>query len=403
LITIPLSTARSLALSAQGLDGCPSPPPGMEATAQVIERLGYVQIDTISVVERAHHHVLWTRQPSYQQATLDRLLAVERRIFEYWTHAASYIPIQDYRFYLARMRRYAASPDTQSWLEQNREVVDQVLGRLRDEGPLGAAQFEAPADFRRGTWWSWKPAKQALEMLFNMGEVMVSARRGFQRVYDLAERVLPTNVESREPDQAELNRFLVRRALGGLGVMPESQVMWGRSRPSRETMESLVDAGEVARLTIDGLDGEPYCALSASLERAISAPSAGARRLHILSPFDNLIIQRRWLKPLFSFDYTMEAYVPPEKRQYGYFVLPLLWGDSFVGRLDCKAERKSKTLIIKRLMLEGGTDETLRIALVSRLRAFAAFNGCDHFAVEMVEPDGVRPLLVRELEQQSNA
>jgi uncharacterized protein YcaQ len=195
-VRISIARAQKLALHGQGLDGPWKLPAGKEGVAQTIERLGYVQIDTISVVERAHHHTLWSRRSDYGPGMLHELLAADRRVFEYWTHAASYLPMRDYRYYAGRMRSFASSDRARQFLADHAKLVREVLRRIRAEGALASADFAAPDGRKRGPWWDWKPAKAALETLFSMGELMVSRRRNFQRVYDLTERVLPAGIET---------------------------------------------------------------------------------------------------------------------------------------------------------------------------------------------------------------
>ena len=387
---LSMSDARRLALRCQGLDGRWGLPAGKEGVARAIERLGYVQIDTIAVVQRAHHHTLWARCPDYDPQMLHELQARDRRVFEWWASAASYIPMCDYRYYLPRMRAAARQPRTRKWMQENRQLVEDVLARIRAEGPLGSADFEAPDGFNRGTWWSWKPAKRALETLFDCGELMVTERRNFQRLYDLRERVLPPDVDTTEPAAGEVARFETRRALGSLGFAPVDDVrwrQWASQRTGVETVHALVDAGEVVTFEIEGMDGQTFCALAEVLAEAVGLQEDGTP-LHILSPFDNLVIRRGWLKTFFGFDYRLEAYTPAAKRRYGYFCLPLLWGERFVGRMDAKADRKPGTFIVRRLTFEPscGDFDALLPALVTRLRAFAAFNGCERIVVEQTEP-----------------
>jgi uncharacterized protein YcaQ len=390
---ISLSTARKLAIRCQGLDGRWNLPKGKEGIAQVIERLGYVQIDTIAVVQRAHHHTLWSRRPDYTPQMLHQLLAQDRRVFEYWAHAASYVPICDYRYYLPRMRAFAERPRTREWLEQNAELTKDVTDRIREEGPLGSADFSAP-EGKRGSWWDWKPAKRALETLFSMGELMITERRNFQRIYDLTERVLPAGIDTAEPDDSEMARFVIRRALSGSGFAS----MEGRYNPKAvpEIIQKLVDSGKVIQVEIEGLDGEAHYALTKNIEEATKR---SRKRLHILSPFDSLVINRRRLKELFGFEYKLECYFPAAKRRYGYFCLPILWGEQFVGRLDSKADRKQKTLIIRNIAFEPDFKDYDRLmpALAKKLHAFATFNGCDHIVVEQAVPGKAKLLLQRGL------
>ena len=397
---ISTSKARQIAIHCQGLDGRWRMRKGKAGVVQTLERLGYVQIDTISVVQRAHHHTLWSRRPDYVPQMLLDLQAKDRQIFEYWTHAASYLPMSDYRYYLPRMQASANGPRARRWLEQNGKLAKHVMERIRKEGPLASADFDAPPGTKRGSWWSWKPAKRALEMLFNMGKLMVAERRNFQRIYDLTERVLPAEVDTTKPDPGECARFAVRRALSGLGVASMGEIRWRRGNRGAiaGAVEDLIGSGEIVRLRIDGCGDEEYFALSKTIVKA-KKRRRGAPRLHILSPFDNLIIQRRRVAELFDFDYKLECYHPAPKRRWGYFCLPILWGDQFVGRLDPKADRKQKTLIVRKLMFEQGFKDYdgALAALAERLRAFAAFNECKQVVVERTVPGKVRSRLRREL------
>jgi uncharacterized protein YcaQ len=396
---ISLSTARRLALRSQGLDGGWKLPRGKEGVARAIERLGYVQIDTISVVQRAHEHTLWSRCPGYSPGMLHELQARDRRVFEYWTHAASYVPMCDYRHYLPRMRAFAESPRMRRWLEGNAQIAEHVVSRIREEGPLGSADFESPPG-KRGTWWDWKPAKRALEMLFSSGELMVSERRNFQRIYDLKERVLPDSVDTVEPDRAESERFAVRRALALHGVATLREICWGRARANTLSgaVDELVDSGEVTPVEIRDLVGETHYALTEVLRDGARRRRARAR-LHILSPFDSLVISRARVKALFGFDYSLECYTPAPKRRYGYFCLPILWGERFAGRLDPKADRKHRSFFVRKLMFEPGFEDydAMIPALAEKLQAFASFCECDRVVVERTAPVKVRAPLRREL------
>ena len=398
---VSMSTARRLALCCQGLDGTWTLPDGKGGIAQAIDRLGYVQIDTISVVERAHHHTLWARRPDYDQQMLYQLQTEDRRVFEWWASAMSYVPMRDYRYYAIKMGPDNIRSWEKKWYAANGDVVDQVLERIRAEGPLGSRDFKAPEGYKRGTWWSWKPAKQALEVLFDMGELMVVERRNFQRIYDLRERALPEWVDTRTPAQDEMDRFVTRRTLGGFGFAALEDVRWGRWRgitADTAIVQELVDAGEVATFEIEGLEGT-FCALTATLDQVLGDDRDNVS-LHILSPFDNLVIRRGWLRTFFDFGYKLEAYTPAAKRTYGYFCLPILWGDRLVGRMDAKADRKPKTFIVRKLILEPGFSDHDRLlpVFVDKLRAFATFNGCERIVVEQTEPEIVKALLVEELE-----
>ena len=398
-MTISLAAARRLAVQAQGLDGRRKLPKGKKGAAQVIERLGYVQVDTIAVVERAHHHTIWARCPDYTPQMLHELQAVDRRVFEYWANAASYVPMADYRYYVPRMR--AAAKRHSAWYlsAEGRKLCDHVRERIRAEGPLGSADFAAPEGRKRGSWWDWKPAKQALEWLFDMGELMVTERRHFHRIYDLAERVLPSDVDATPPPPDEVARFIVRRVLGTWGVAPAGEIRWGWHRHAGrgEAMAEMVAAGEVTPVRIRGMD-EDWLALTEALERAPRRASA-KRRLHILSPFDSMVMRRRQLAALFGFHCKLECYTPAAKRRWGYFCLPLLWGETFLGRLDAKADRKARTLIIRKLLFEPGFNDCDAVLepLAEKLGAFAAFNCCERIVIEASNPKGIKASLTREL------
>jgi uncharacterized protein YcaQ len=386
--------AKRTALNAQLLDGKTAFPGGKEGVAQVIESLGYVQIDTIAVVKRAHHHTLWTRLPDYDPKMLHELQAQDRRIFEYWGHAASYLPISDYRYYLRRMHEF---DDPKGKWQRERfkkygDIMEPILERIRKEGPLSSKDFAPSPGTKRGTWWDWKPAKTGLEMLFWKGDLMITERRNFQKVYDLTERVLPEGTDTSVPDNDELGRFLVRRALSAYGVAQEREIRQHIQAASKEvitkSLSDLVDAGEVIPVTIKEYPDARYYSLPEKIGRLKQTPS----RVSFLSPFDNLIIQRERTRHLFGFDYTLECYVPAPKRKHGYFVLPILWGEDLVGRTDCKADRKSKSLIVRNLLFEPGFaafDEFLP-TFTDKLRDFSRFNQCTNVVIQTVSPGKIK-------------
>ena len=393
------SEARRILLRAQGLDGTWTLREGREGAAQVVERLGYVQIDTIATIARAHHHVFWTRFPEYRPAMLWELLSGDRRVFEFWTHAAAYIPIHDFRFYLSPKSAFAKRPKTRQWLRENRVLVQQVRERVHAEGPLGSADFTDPGR-KRGPWWDWKPAKRALETLFRMGELMIAGRRNFHRLYDLTERVLPPEVDTSEPTPSELARFVVRRTLAARGVTDEKRAGWWLRDRKRiaAALHELTRSGEAVPVQIEGLEGRAFHARASALdELPSSVPHPKA--VHLLSPFDNLIIDRERTLDFFGFDYRLECYTPAPKRRYGYFTLPILWGDRLIGRLDPKADRKTGTFHIRNLVFESEFQDfdALLPALADTLGAFAAFHGSEDIQVERAAPERVRLALVHAL------
>ncbi len=401
-IEITRAQARRLFLQAQGLDGRWAPGVGAQGVLDTVQRLSYVQIDTISVVERAHHHTLWARQPAYEPDHLDTAHAGERGLFEYWYPAASYIPIHHYRYCLPIMRDHTRRHYKSERLAEMQDDLDTVRDRIRDEGGLGSADFEAPPDFQREGWWSWKPAKQALEYLFTAGELMVRERRSFQRIYDLRERVLPADVDTSWPSDAEMGRFLAEQALDSMGIAGGGNTRWqGRYRTLlAKGLQALAEEGQAVPVSIAGIERDGWYTRPEALACA-DALSTDTPRLHILSPFDNLVIHRDWLATLFGMDYTLECYVPKARRRYGYFVLPILWGERFIARVDAKADRKAETLLLQRLEFEADVapEGQLLRALAEGLWGLAGFNGCNAIDARVVAPEAATAPLVDMLAQ----
>lgn len=398
---ISQKTARRIALNAQLADKKQHFPSDKAGVVQLIKQLGYVQIDTISVIARAHHHTIWTRLPDYSEEMLDELQAVDRSVFEYWSHAMSYLPMTDYRFYIPQMKRFH---DPNNKWEKERlakygRLMKPALDRIRAEGPLSSKDFEGIPLSDRNMWENPKPYRAALEMLFCRGDIMVSQCRNFQRVFDLTERVLPDNINLSIPTYEELGRFLVMRALSAFGIAREKEILDHIHAATKDIIKkSLVEmreASEVTPVEVSGVGKSEYFALA---ELFNSPPKSKKRKpiVHILSPFDNLVIQRERISRLFGFDYTIECYVPAAKRVYGYFVLPILWGEDFVARMDVKADRKRKTLNVLNLVFEDGFDrfDQFMPHFADKLRAFANFNNCDRIEVEKVSPVKCKPLLV---------
>ncbi len=368
-----LGKLRRIALNQQGLLKTDSFGRGKAATLRAIEHLGYVQIDTISVVERAHHHVLWSRVSNYKPKFLDQLVR-QRYLFEYWFHAASWLPMRDYRFALPRMTKMNGERD---WFQScDRKLISHILKRVREEGPLRARDFE---DTRKGKkqWWDWKPAKQALEQLFMQGELMVSGRACFQKVYDLRERVLPDWVDTRQPAMSEYASYLVDTTLRAHGFATLKSICYLRKGQAlrdavREQLQLRLDTGSITTIALN--DYSLVYADAGLLETRAPRSNAVVR---ILSPFDNAVIQRERGRDLFDFDYQIECYLPQPKRQFGYYCLPVLYRDRFVGRVDCKAHRSEKRLEIKALHIEHEVDDEFAEAFNHSVQSFALFNGCN--------------------------
>lgn len=387
--SLSIQQARKLVLLSQRLPPAKQNGKAIAATLATIEHLGYIQIDTISAIERAHHHTLWNRNPRYKTSHLDKLLD-DKQIFEYWSHAAAYLPMCDFRYSLPR-KQALASGDLNHWYERDEHLMKTVLRRIKTEGPLMAKDFEHIGE-KIGAWES-KPAKRALEYLFMQGDLMVPYRANFHKVYDLTERVLPADIDTSIPDSEEYARFLITRFLqaNGLGQSVEIAYLQGNTEALiTTTLQEMILGGELLQVSVGTTC---YYVLPTSLE-LLKKPLARSK-LKILSPFDNLIIQRKRMQALFNFDYSLECYLPKAKRQFGYFSLPVLWNGKLVARMDCKADRKKAVLHIYNLVLEPGLskfDEFIG-ALCKELTSFLKFNGCRSILLHRTSPRNVKPLL----------
>ena len=385
--SLSIQQARKLLLLSQRLPPRNQSGSAIEATLSAIEHLGYIQIDTISIVQRAHHHTLWNRNPRYKASQLDQLLS-DKQVFEYWSHAAAYLPLRDYRFSLPR--KYALASGEQShWYQRDEQMLKLVLKRITTEGPLMAKDFESTGK-RLGAW-KTKPAKRALEYLFMQGDLMVPYRVNFHKVYDLTERVLPEGTDTTLPAPEDYARFLITRYLraNGLGQSAEIAYLLKDTKPLvAATLKDMVSTGELLQIRVAG---KLYYALPASLE-LLSKPLARSK-LKILSPFDNLVIQRKRIKALFGFDYLIECYVPEAKRRYGYFSLPILWDGKLVARMDCRTERNESLLHIYHLALEPTVlkTEVLFLALRKELESFLQFNHCSKLRLHRTSPAKAKP------------
>lgn len=363
--------ARQLVLNSQLLNTMHQQSDALSSTHKIIEHLGYIQIDTISVIERAHHHTLWTRNPAYQAQHLEQLLE-QKQIFEYWSHAAAYLPMCDYRFSLRR-KQHLATGKLDHWYERDNKLMHEVLTRISAEGPLMAKDFENTE--KVGDWQS-KPSKRALEYLFMQGELMIPARKNFHKVYDLTERVLPATVNTQPPSEVEYLNYLILHYLRAQGLAQASNfgyLIKGVKAELKEAVKHLLANGQLLELK---LNDQTWLSTPENFQR-LNQPLQN--QLKILSPFDNLVIQRERMRQLFNFDYQLECYVPEAKRKYGYFVLPILWKGELVARMDCKAERKEKKLVINQVWVEPTLQdkEGFWEALTLALNDFSQFNRCE--------------------------
>ncbi|MFT6578993.1 MAG: hypothetical protein ACJAW0_001433 [Zhongshania sp.] len=386
--SLSLQEAQKLVLHSQRLPAGKQTGSASAATLAAIEHLGYIQIDTISTIQRAHHHTLWNRNPRYKAEQLDQLIA-DKKVFEYWSHAAAYLPMRDYRYSLPR-KQAIANGEQRHWYAPDKALMKSVLKRITAEGPLMAKDFEHTG--KKLSDWTAKPAKRALESLFMQGELMISGRVNFHKVYDLRERVLPAGLDTTTPSSEEYARFLICRYLqaNGVGQAAEISYLLKNIKPLiTTTLGAMVADGELQEIDVAGI---PYYVLASSLE-LLSKPLA-RNKLAILSPFDNLLIQRKRMQALFNFDYLIECYVPEEKRQYGYFSLPILWDGKLVARMDCKADRRESHLHIHHLALESTLNniDDFSQALSKTLPTFMQFNNCTQLTLHKTTPKKFPPL-----------
>jgi len=407
--TISLADARHIALSAQLLSSAPKAQSGKKDVLKVIDRLGYIQLDTIAVVECAHHHTLWTRIPGYNHEMLHTLQAKDRKIFEYWAHAQSYLPMTDYPYYLPKMHNFR-NPKSQWFKNQQQKyghLIKPVLDRIRTDGPMGSKDFESASTNKKTTWGNGKPVTTALNLLFWRGELMISERRNFHKIYDLTERVLPPHINRIIPHKDEIARFHIKRALTAFGIASEKEIRQFLQPDTvrdfemnttdkntlANTLRTLLDSGEIISLFVDKNTTPCYAdsALFGKYSRRINITD----RLFILSPFDNLVIQRNRLKQLFDFDYSIECYLPPEKRKYGFFSLPLLWHENMIGRIDIKADRAAGIMHLINLVFEPSFNEydAVLSPLIAEINNFARFNNCSSVKLQRVSPQKIKSSL----------
>jgi uncharacterized protein YcaQ len=383
---VPASAARRLLLDGAGLLADPTVEATPERVYELVERMGFVQLDTISVVERAHHHILASRLDGYSRELLDGLHA-DGRLFEHFTHDASLIPTKWFPHWRRRFERALTSEWWRKRIAKAEPVVADVLARIRAEGPLMSKDFEPERRGGTSGWWEWGPTKTALELLWRTGVLSVAKRVSFQKVYDLTERVLPVEAERPTPSAEASTEWACDTALTRLGVATPAELaaFWravGLDRARAWCVEA-VRAGRAVPVRVEAEDGsavgEAY-ALPDWRERAERARAA-PRRLRLLSPFDPVVRDRKRAKRRFGFDYTLEAFVPRKKRRYGYYVLPILEGERFVGRLDPKLHRDEGTLEVHALWWERGVTRKRRAALEEAVERFAGYLGAERWTL----------------------
>jgi len=346
--TVSLTALRRIAIHAQGY--APRSRAGSRREVEdTIRRLSCLQLDSITAVERSHRIALGSRVGEYPRQTVSRLLG-EGRIFEYWAHEACLIPIEEWPLFRLRMTRN--HPWRGDVTAEHPELAAEIVAAIRERGALTSRDFEGQGG---GGMWNWKPAKQVLESLWNAGELVSAGRvSGFQRLYDLAERVIPRDVlDARVPDAATRDRELTLRAVRARGALTEAGIVehWrfrGGTARVRPHVDSLVADGLIERVRVE--DGGADVLVPAGTDLAPPRPTVAA----LLSPFDNLLWDRGFARRTLGFEHVIEVYKRAHERQYGYYVLPFLWRDRIVGRADLKSERSEGALVVKAFHREPG-------------------------------------------------
>ncbi len=370
--SLSLAEARRVAIAAQHFIGAGGAPKNVRALADLVRRLGVVQIDSVNVLIRSHYLPIFSRRGAYQCGLLEKAAYEQRLLFEYWGHEASFLPVELYPLFRWRMddarrgvgtwgrlRRYATS---------HQDLVDAVLKQIRERGALGASEL-ADGGKSKGSWWGWSQGKEILEWLFWIGDVTTARRRNFERLYDLTERVVPDAVRTAaQPSREDAQRELMLMGARAMGVATARDLRDYYRLPTKdaaERLKELLEAGQLLPVAVEGWKQQGYLHHEAKVPRQSQVADVAA----LLSPFDSLIWERQRTERLFDFHFRLEIYTPVHKRLHGYYVLPLLLGDRIVGRLDLKSERQSGCLQVKGGSVERGIKVGGVVAPASELLA----------------------------------
>ncbi len=395
--TINLQAVRLVQLAAQGLLCQPDHKASKRDVLEIIRQMGALQIDTIHVVARSPYLVLFSRLGDYRPDWLDQLLA-EGDLFEYWAHAACFLPIEDYPLYAYRMDRESHPFFSDDWKDHHAEAIGRVMQHLTTNGQVRSADFER-TDGQKGGWWNWKEEKQVLEFLHATGRAMIARREKFQRVYDLRERVMPDWQDEQALPRGEAEKALTEKAVRCLGIAHPRWVPDYFRLPKRVTagrLEELAEEGHLRRVQVEGWEEAGYIHADHMplLERAL-AGELSPDLTTVLSPFDPLVWDRERARTLFHFDFGLECYLPEAKRRYGYFSLPLLHRGRLIGRLDCKAHRKAGRFEVKSFYLDEGVemDEGMAREVGAAVERCAAWHGTPQVDILQSWPEEAGTLL----------
>jgi len=400
--TISKEAARRFLITKQGFHQ------GKEKTGalEAIKRLECVQIDPVNVVHRNHHLVLHSRVSDYKSSHLDALLYKDRAVFEYWCNAKSIIPMEEFRYFRYRMQNYMEfhSPFYERLKAKQKELkgtISHVLSTIETGGPLCAR------DFKREEEVGSKTAKGVLNLLWDCGEVMIHHVQGNRRYYDLAEHILPKDISIEVPNREEYDLFMIKKYMRAYGFVDVRDWRFGwlslKAPQRKQVVEEMVKDGKIYPVEIEGIKHIYYV-----LEEYLNAleaiqDSLLEEKIHFIAPLDNLLWNRRMISEVFDFVYAWEIYKIPEKRQFGYYVLPILYGTRFVGRIDPKLDRTSKTMIVNSLLLEKERfDDSLVVELAVALKRFLWFHNVSQVKIVKTKPKRLKNTLLVELNQSAS-
>jgi uncharacterized protein YcaQ len=393
---LSLAMARRIALAAQGFaDPRPAGPIDRRHLNRVLARLGLLQIDSVSAVVRAHYMPLFSRLGPYPMSLLDdAALPKKRRLFEYWAHEASFLPLETWPLMQWRMERARANDESEiykglaRWAGENRRLIDAIYDEVASRGPTAASDIDGAKG--KGGWWGWSDEKHAFEWLFWAGRITTHSRRGFERLYDLPERVIPPDIfNAPAPKPEDAHRELLRMSARALGVATYGDLRdYFRLSPGdvKDRLEELVEEGELLPVKVEGWKQPAYLHTAARMPRKVHART-------LLAPFDPLVFERSRAERLFDFFYRIEIYTPAEKRQYGYYVLPFLLGDTIVARADVKADRPAGTLRVLATFAQAGAPPETAAELLEEFRLMQSWLGLDR--MEVVPSGDLGPALAK--------
>ena len=379
---ISLGMARRIALGAQGFtDPQPGGTPDRRHLSRVLSRTGLLQIDSVSAVVRAHYMPLYSRLGPYPLALLDDAAVTrKRKVFEYWAHEASFLPVETYPLLRWRMQRAEQGEEMYSglakWGRERAQMIEEIYGQVAERGPIAASDIEGHKG--NGGWWGWSEAKHAFEWLFWAGRITTAYRRGFERYYDLPERVLPQAVlDLPVPSVEDAHRELLGISARAHGIATYGDLRdYFRLAPGdvKDRIEELVEAGELLPVRVEGWDKTAYLHRDARFPRKIEARA-------LLAPFDPVVFERTRTEKLFDFRYRIEIYTPAEKRQYGYYVLPFMLGDRIVARVDLRADRPASVLRVHAAYAEAGAPPETAAQLLEELKQMQGWLGLERIEI----------------------